>query len=201
LATASHPQGRDLYPEAGQGDYTSNALRLFMEAIRQKPEAQVLDVGPVCAENIQFFAGRVKRLYICDMFLRLDRDRRRHLPSDRLWRHLVYPPRSFDGIVLWELADRVDNPEVAKLGEFCSVLLRPGGMVLVLVLGERVASTQVNSFVIGDGLRLHPRPQPHLDLPLHTRHTREMLTMLATLTCVKSFIYPLGLREFLFQVA
>ena len=159
----------------------------------------MLDVGPVCCENIRFFANRVKRFYVCDMFLRLDRKRRNRFPLSQAWRYLDYPPQSFDGIVLWELVDRLDDREVGKLADLCYTMVRPRGTVMVFVLGEQSAPPTVNSFVIGDGYQIYQRPQPHLDLPLHIRQNREVLALMAPLRPIKSFIYLHGFREFIFQ--
>jgi len=83
-----------------------------------------------------------------------------------------------------------------ELGE---KMLRPGGMVMVIILGEQAIDQLVNSFVIGYGFRLYLRPQTRLALPFHMRQNREVLTLLAPFTLVKSFIYRNGIREFLFQ--
>ena len=200
MASLAHRAGEGAYPEPDLADYTSNVLRLFVEALRRRQEPQVLDVGPVCGENISFLAHRVRRLYVCDMFLRVDRDRRKGVPLSWTWQHLDYPPQSFDGILLWDLVDHLDDREVVRLVELCRTMVRPGGMVAVFVLGAKVLSNTVNSFVIGDGLRLNLRPQPHLDLPLYVRQNREVLSLFTPFTPVRSFIYRTGLREFLFQL-
>ncbi len=179
--------------------YTSNILRLFVDGLKGRRETQILDIGPVCGENISFLAQRVKRLYVCDMFHRLDRDRRKGLPPSQVWRHLDYPPRSFDGILLWDLAERLDDREAGRLVELCHSLVKPGGMVTVFVPGERASQSLVNSFVIGDNFRVNLRPQPHLALPQCSRQNRDVLVMMAPFKPVKSYIYRIGLEEFLFQ--
>ena len=196
--SALHPR-EDPSLEPDPANYTSNIIRLFAEGLEQGQGGQVLDVGPVCGDNIRFFAQRVRRLYICDMFFRLDRTRRKGLPFSKLWEHLDYAPRSFDGILLWDLTDHLEDSEVGRLVELCHNMVKPGGMVVVFALGEQATATVVNSFVIGDSLRLHLRPQPHIDLPLHIRQNRELLALLAPFTPVKSFMYRNGLRQFLLQ--
>lgn len=195
MTTSAHRILENPYP----ADYTSNALRLFFNGLEPWLEAQVLDVGPICGENISFLAQRVKRLYVCDMFLRLDRDRRNGLPLSKVWPHLDYPPQSLHGIILWELLDHLAEGEAGSLVERCYSMARPGGMLMVIAMGEQAAPAVVNSFVIRDYFRLYLRPQPHLDLPLHCRQNRDVLAMLAPFTTVKSFLYHNGLREFLLQ--
>ena len=199
MATFAHRPWEQHNPEPDRTYYTSNALRLFAERLERRREGQVLDMGPVCCENIRFFANRVKRFHVCDMFLRLDRKRRNSLPLSQAWRHLDYPPQSFDGILLWELVDRLDDREVKRLADLCYTMVKPKGTVLVFVLGEQSAPPTVNTFVIRDGYQIYQRLQPHLDLPLHRRQNREVLSLMEPLRPIKSFIYLHGFREFLFQ--
>ena len=185
--------------ESEQVTHTSNVIRLFIKGLEQQQKGQVLDIGPVCSENINFLAQHVMKLYVCDMFLQLDQERRKDLPINSLWQHLAYPPQSFDGILLWDLIDYLEDNEVSRLVELCIKILRSGGLVMVFSLGEQATQTVLNSFVIRDSFQLDLRPQPHLDLPFHMRQNREVLSLFTPFTLVKSFIYHNGLRQFLFQ--
>ena len=178
--------------------HTSNVIRLFIDGLERQQKGQILDIGPVCSENINFLAQHVMRLYVCDIFLQFDHERRKDLPVSNLWQHLDYSPQSFDGILLWDLIDYLEDNEVSRLVELCIKMLRPGGLLMVFSLGEQETKTVVNSFVIGGGFQLDLRPQPHLDLLFHTRQNREILSLLTPFTLVKSFIYHNGLRQFLF---
>ena len=189
----------DLNHDPGAVGYTSNALKLFMEHIEHRPERKLLDVGPVCQENIRFFASRVKKLYVCDMFIRLGRCIRKGSPVDQIWEKLDYPPQSFDGILLWELADRLDDPDVKRLVTLCHTLLRPGGMAMVVVLGDQSGSSAANAFVVGQNFRVNLRLQPHLHLPLRSRQNRDVLSMMAPFIPARSFICRPGFMEFLFK--
>ena len=189
----------DLNQDRGAVGYASNALKLFMEHLEQRPGNKLLDVGPVCQENIGFFASRVKKLYVCDMFIRLDRCIRKGNPVDQIWDKLDYPLKSFDGILLWELADRLDDPDVKRLVMLCHTLLRPGGMAMVVVLGDQYGSSETNAFVVGENFRIHLRPQPHLHLPLRSRQNRDVLSIMAPFIPAKSFICRPGFMEFLFR--
>ena len=179
--------------------YTSNILKLFIEGLEDQPQKQVLDVGPACHENIIFFTRHVKRLYICDMFFNLMRCLSKKRPVSQIWKHLDYPSESFDGILLWELTDRLNEQEAVEFVELCYKMLKPGGMVVVFVLGEQSVSSVVNTFVVGKDFRVHLRQQPHLHLPLSDRQNRDVLAMMAPFTPVKSYVCRHGLREFLFK--
>ena len=197
-ASATNLNQKDLNQYIGLEGYTSNALKLFMKHLDQQPQSRLLDVGPVCQENIRFFAGRVWKHYVCDMFIRLERCLGKGDPVDRIWHELDYPPESFDGILIWELADRLDDGEVRALVKLCYTLLKPGGMAVVLVLGEQAARLGVNSFVIGQDFKVRLRSQYHLHLPIRSRQNRDILAMMTPLKPAKSFICRPGFMEFLF---
>ena len=197
MATSTLPADR--FSEAGPsiGDYTSVLLQRYVEILAQSATAQVLDLGPVCEENIIYFARRVKRFHVCDMFLRLNRSRRKGLPSKRVWEHLDYASHSFAGINLWDFMDHLNDDQVGRLVELCHTLLKPRGMMLVTSFEAQSAPSQINSFVIKDRYRLTFRLQAHLDLPWHYRSNRSLTHMLSAFPSVKSFLYRNGIREFL----
>lgn len=185
--------------EPGRSQHTSNALRLFTEHLENRPDAQVLDVGPVCGENISFFAQRAQKVFVCDMFLRLDLARRNDLPQSHAWQQLDYPTRSFDGIALWGLFDYLDDEGMSTLIARCTDMLRPSGRLLAVVQDEHNMVPTINTYVISEGFEVAQRPQPHLALTAQRRHNRALLAMVAPYIPLKSFIYRGGLREILLQ--
>lgn len=197
MATSTGPAHSYSNTGPSLADYTSMMLQMYFEALDQSSMAQVLDVGPVCEENITFFAQRVKRFHVCDMFLRLNRNRREGLPSKKMWKHLDYAPHSFDGINLWDFIDHINDDEIGRLVNLCHTLLKPKGMMIVTSFEEQSAPSQINSFVIQDSYRLIFRPQNHIDLPWHYRSNRALTNMLSEFASVKSFLYRNGVREFL----
>lgn len=195
------PSPGDAYPERDSIYQTSVILRMFVDCLENRPAAHVLDVGPICGENISFFAQRVGRLSVCDMFLRLDKVRSEGLPAGQILRQLKYPSQSFDGILLWDLPDRLEDKEVGRLAELCLSMLRPEGVVVIFASGEHAVPGVVDSFVISEDFKFQTRRQPHLSLPIYRRQNRDMLAVVAPFTPVKSFIHRNGLREFLFRKA
>ena len=98
------------FPELDSVHNASMTLPIFIERLERRPAAHLLDVGPV---------------------LQLDKALRKGLPPSRIWRHLDYPSQSFDGVLLWDLPDRLEDPDLGRLVEFCGNLLRSGGMVVI----------------------------------------------------------------------
>lgn len=186
-------------PEPSPIYHTSHVLRAFIEEMEANPGAEVLELGPVCGENIDIFSQKTKKLYICDMFFRIDRDCRKGIPPEQALRHLNYPFRSFDGILLWDLVLRVENRLAKKLVQRCVDMIRPGGKVAVFALGQAVDPAMVYAYVLEDDFRVSLRPQTHLALPLQYLQTRDILTLMRPFRQIRSYIYANGVREFLFQ--
>jgi hypothetical protein len=160
----------------------------------------VLDVGPVCGENVDFFAQRVKRVFVCDMFLRLDLARRKGLTQDQALQNMDYPSNSFDGIALWGLFDYLDDQGVFALITRCADMLKPSGTLLAVVQDEyNVIDPGINSYVISKDFDVLRRPQPHLTLNSQRRHNRALLGMVDPFIPSKSFIYRGGIREILLR--
>ena len=196
-STTQEPIDRDaaLYPAS----YTSEILKLFMDPLVRLKDGQMLDMGPVCEENIMFFASRLKRHYVCDMFLRSVREQGVARHSRNVWRHLDYPARFFDGIHIWDLCDHLDDKKVNHLVERCLSLLQPGGQLLLTAFEKPPSPARINSFIIQPGYRMSYRVQPHLNLAWHCRHNRALMSLLTGFSIVKSLRYRNGIREILLK--
>ncbi len=180
-------------------EYTSRLLQLLSGTFEKRRGSLILDVGPVCNENVEFFARRVKRLYVCDIFARLDRAHRKGLTPDVVWHHLDYSPCSFDAINLWDLVEHLDDKDARRLVEICCDMLKPKGLLSVTAFEIQAAPREISSFVTGKDFRLSLRPQPRLDLPWYYRHNRALISLLTPLSVVKIFGSRIGIREFLFR--
>ena len=190
---------RDTDSFAYPADYTSEMLQLYVGKLEQQVQPKIVDLGPVCEENIMFFANRVKRHYVCDLFIRLNRHRRKRLAFRQLWDHLDYPDHCFNGIHLWDFLDRLDDSQTGRLLDLCHRMLKPEGMIMLTGFEESAQSSVICSFVTLDNYRLTFRPQHHLELPLFYRSNRELTALLSRFRLVKSFLYRNGVREFFFQ--
>jgi hypothetical protein len=197
LAAPTAPVHEYSHADPSLADYTSMMLQMYFETLNKYSTAKVLDVGPVCEENITYFAQRVKRLYVCDMFLRLNRSRRKFLPVKNVLEHLDYVPHSFDGINLWDLIDHLNDDDIGRLLNLCYTLLEPNGQMIITSFEEESAPLKIHSFVIKDGYQVTFRLQNHLDLHRYYRSNRIITGMLSEFRTVKSFLYRNGVREFL----
>ena len=191
------PKDGAFWPEP----YQSQAMPLLFDYVANHSEGKVLDVGPVCSENITYLAQRIKSLYVCDLFLRMQDITRGNASCQPLWRHLDYRNRLFEAIFLWDLPDRLEDSDLARLVERCRDMSKPGGRLFVCVQPERSAGNLVYSLVIGPNYRLYPRRQTHLRLDARGRPNRELLGAFEShFKPLESFIYRNGFREFIFKL-
>ena len=146
-----------------------------------------------------FFARRMKRLYVCDLFLRLQGNPGKGPRPSDLWDHLDYPQRHFDGIMLWDLCDHLADADMRRLIKRCYTMLRTKGLLMMTAFEKQPAPPQIAALVIGRDWHLDIRRQPHLQLAWHCRHNRALMSLLADFNHVKSYRHRSGLREFLFR--
>lgn len=189
----------DPVSDIGGFSYQSVTLKRFVEGIEENPEGCLLDLGPVLNENINFFSHRVRKLYVCDLYRRLDEDIRDQRPPDLFSRHLDYPEKTFDRILFWDLADRLEGPGVSSVVRRCYEMIKPGGIIMVLTMGDQVSPTGLDAFVVKEDFLLYLKPQPYPRLTARYRQNRDIMHLLLPFTPLKSLIYRNGIREFLFQ--
>ena len=179
--------------------YSSTILEQFVDSLEGRRDVRTLDAGPVCQENIMFFGRRMSRHYVCDLFLGLQQELAQKHNPPHLFKQLDFPPRSFDGIQLWDLIDHLDDSQVRQLIARCFDMLRATGLLMLIAFEKKPVPAIINAFVADRQYRVDFRQQPHLDLPWYCRHNRAFMSMLAEFDVVKLFRYRNGLREFLFQ--
>lgn len=174
-------------------------LELFMERMGERQGACLLDVGPILGANIVFFARRIPRLFVCDLFRHLHEALGGKRPPDTAWRHLEYPLKQFDGIVLWDFLDHLEKEGALRLIRHIRRWIKPKGMLVVFSRDPDRSLEPFFAFEVQKEFRLHPRPIPRLSLPLYPRQNRAVMALLPGFSSIKSFIYRNGVREYLFR--
>ena len=197
MATPTIPVYDYSHAEPSLSAYNSLMLKLYFQNLAKLSIARVLDIGPVCNENILLFARRVKRIYVCDLFLQLNRNRNKELVFEKVLDCLDYSPGCFDGINLWDFIDHLKSDDISRLVKRCRALLVPRGMMSVTSFEKQWAPAKTHSFVIKKGNQITFRLQDHLDLPRYYHSNRILNSALSEFQTVKSFIYRNGVREFL----
>ncbi len=199
LTRINKPQPYGKPDQAPDRAFNSRALALFVNQIKKRAGARILDLGPVCNENINLFGRLIKTLDVNDMFSHLARVNKMKKKGDPWWRELDYPAELFDGILLWDLPDRLTDDDAGEASQRCHRILKPGGLVMVCAATDTQKSTAVNAFAMDREFGVTFRLQPYLSLPPTIRKTRDLLEVLEPLQPVQTFIFRNGLRELLLK--
>ena len=162
-------------------------------------DSRVLDVGPVCGQNIDFWLQRVRKLYVFDAYQHLFALPRNPMSGKAPWCRLDFPEAGFDGILCWDLCDLLDDTEASNVVQQFRTLLRPKGVLSLFTFAEQAMPSAQIRFGVENGFRLSWHPRHHPQIIRHYRPNRQILTLLNPLIPIKSLIYRNGLREFLFQ--
>ncbi len=188
-------------PETGPDPSThvSLILQLFVELLGQREGVCLLDVGPTLGANIAFFSHRARRLCVCDLFSRLEESLRRNRPPGEAWEALDYPTAYFDGVLLWDFMDHLENTWASKLVGCVGRWIKPKGLAVVLSRDLQRVQGPLSAFAVCEDFRLHPKPIPRMELPDYPRQNREILALMDVFSSVKSLIYRNGVREYLFR--
>ena len=179
----------------------SMTLELFFQSLEENGQASILDLGPICGENIDQLAPRVKKLYVCDAYGTVNRGLKDDQPIEEQWRQLDFEDEVLDGVLAWDLVDHLPDEHARYLMRKCFKMLRSGGVLALMAHSEKSMLQGVNAYVISEGNRLTPKQQVNLDLPVKIRQNREILKLMLPMTPLKSFVYRDGMREFLFRKA
>jgi hypothetical protein len=96
MENSNKAQKTDLKAEPTLEGYDSMILQLYTKNLTGLgQELQIMDIGPICEENIWYFSQRVKRCHVCDMFIIMERGRLECKSISTIWDHLDYPLKNW----------------------------------------------------------------------------------------------------------
>jgi hypothetical protein len=99
----------------------------------------VLDLGGAVGTNVEFFAGRARRLFIADIPRALEagfgaEGATGNQTARRLLQLLPSDPESFDLVLAWDLVNYLSRDQTRSLARAVADLCRPGAVLLALVV-------------------------------------------------------------------
>ncbi len=180
----------------------SNGLKEF---VRELPVGRglILDAGPAWQATIEFFTERGFKIYTDDI-LRAWREARgeeseRPLVERFLARCLDQPDNSFDGILIWDLIDYLDEELLPVVVRRLYQIARPGGLVLGIFHSKVPAPVpEFRRYRIRNAETLEILPTG-MTLPVQRAlANRQLLDLFGQFRSSKTFIGRDNLREALF---
>ena len=140
-----------------------SSLGLHATCLRLQDVAtcEILDLGSVRGDNVQFWSRYSPFLHIADLRSVLPL---RVLPEDpevserpeRDWNNLLPLPenRKFDVILAWDLLNYLEIPDVSSLIRYLSRFCRPGTILFALIFDLKEMPEKISAYRIVDEERL-----------------------------------------------
>jgi hypothetical protein len=206
-------------PASGRAPQTgrfSNGLKEFLWQLEDIGRGNLLDLGQVSQNTLNFFIERNFKVYTEDVlvawrdFLRAEQERFRQLPSGAaapdnsagaraerfLANNLNHPKDSFDAVLLWDVLDYLDRDTVTLLMARLSTLVRDAGAVLT-IFHTRMPE-QFYRYRVLDALNLDPIQVAAIVPPQHIYQNREIQDLFSRFRTSKTFVARDQLREIVF---
>ena len=210
------PAGGPASAHAAQPGRFSNGLKEFLWQLEDIGRGNLLDLGQVSQNTLNFFIERNFKVYTEDVlvtwreFVRAEEERARqrpvgaevpdNTPSARAERFLTanlnHPKESFDAVLLWDVLDYLDKETVSRLMARLSTLVRDGAAILA-IFHTRMPE-QFYRYRVLDGLNLDLVLAPAVVPPQHIYQNREIQDLFSRFRTSKTFVARDQLREIVF---
>jgi hypothetical protein len=159
--------------------HNSLGLKALCQRIQDFPTCEVLELGPVRKENIEFWSQITPSIYVADLRSSLplpvlpDDPENPEVPKQD-WHQLIGLPeeRRFDVILVWDLLNYLKLSDVSDLVEYLCGFCRPGTVLFTLIFDNQKMPEDITVYRIVDESHLSyefgqaetgdcPRHQPH----------------------------------------
>jgi hypothetical protein len=178
----------------------SRMLKKYLEHLAQCDRPEVLDLGPVCGNNISFFLDRVSKLHVCDAYSHFVMPMKQDSDMEKNLSLFDYKESSFDGIHLWDLPDHCENRMLWLLVRKLHTLLKPKGMLIMIASNTSVAQPFPLYFAIRDDGAVMLQKTTAQRLSYFYRSNRDIEQSMKPFRQINSFICTNGIREFIYKV-
>ncbi|MBI3665677.1 MAG: class I SAM-dependent methyltransferase [Acidobacteria bacterium] len=184
-------------------DRQSNGLRQFFENLRGETRLHILDLGGVSQANVNFVTLRGHKLYTGDLLVGLDRvgvaprePGKAAGPTARFIKeNLNFPPAHFDGILVWDSLEFLDEEMLWAAVSSLQAILKPGGCLLSFFHTHAKGETvHIYRYQIRDHQTLHLQPRCSRPLP-RAFNNRNLERLFGNFHAVKFFLAKDNLRE------
>lgn len=198
------------------GGRFSNGLKEFLWQLEDLGRGNLLDLGQVSQNTLNFFIARNFKVYTEDIlvawreFAREEEESAKKLPAETqkldsapgaraerfLNANFNHAPESFDAVLLWDVLDYLDRDMVNRLMQRLSTLVRDGGAIFS-IFHTRTPEVFYRYRVL-DGLNLDPF-QVNAILPAQRVYqNREIQELFSRFRTSKTFVARDQLREIVF---
>jgi len=201
---------------APRGGRVSNGLKEFLWHLDDVGHGSLLDLGPVWQATVTFFIERNFKVYTEDLltawrdFLQVEQERLRSAPSGEDLAEMTPPARAerflntslqyghetFDGVLVWDLLDYLEDSLAGRVVARLTDLVKKGGVILAIFHSRQPDGFHRYRVLDTQNLELIPTP---LLVP-HQRiyQNREIQNLFSRFHSSKTFVGRDQIREGLF---
>jgi len=200
---------KDESDAADAGDssvHPSKAFAKFLTSLHARPQALVLDLGPVVGTNVTFFGEQLGcKILVEDLFRDIDR----HITEGTLdalpaffETRFAQQEGSVDGILCWDVFDYLDRPAAQALARHLVRILRPDGALMAQFISVEAAPSSAptyTKYVVVDRQTLQYRPYAAACGKQRPLLNRDIQRMFEPLRVTEQFLLKNNLREVLLR--
>ena len=182
-----------------KASYGSRMLKQYVGFLAKRVNSEILDIGPVCGKNIEFFLGHAAKLHVHDVMTQTHSGNQATQWPAALLEELAYENNSLDGIHVWDLHDHISNHDLSSVVQKLWSLLKPHGVVVMIASNVSGLQPFPQYFKIGEELTVTLQKSMVRRLPYYYRTNRAIEKAMQPLVQICSAICTNGVREFLFR--
>jgi hypothetical protein len=141
--------------------HSSLGLNAICERLQDAATCEILELGTVKGDNVQFWSRYSPFLHIADLrsilpLPVLPEDPETLEQPEPDWDNLLPLPgkRKFDIILAWDLLNYLEIPAVSSLIRYLSYFCRPGTVLFALIFDLKEMPEEICAYRIVDGERL-----------------------------------------------
>ena len=184
--------------------HTSLGLNTLFHRLRRDQTYNILDLGPACSDNLDFFSQFSGKIYIEDFHNTLisfdflcPED---GLSLDEIFQYLLpYPKETrFDIIFSWDLFNYLERREFLHLARHLTRFCRDGTLIFSLISTKDVIPEQPGVFRILNPERLAYRVSSRIMRECPRYQERDLARLMPAFRVSNSFLLRNGFREYLF---
>lgn len=182
----------------------SNGLRQFFEHVRREGRLRILDLGGASQANVNYIALQGHKLYTEDLLVGMDQFASAPgkppaggtgAAARFLAENLHFPAEHFDGILVWDALEFLDEEILPAAVSRMQTILKPGGAALSFFHTQaRGQTVAIYRYLIRDHQTLQLRPRWAKPLP-RAFNNRNLERLFSSFHSVKFFLAKDGLRE------
>jgi len=197
---------------AAVGEHPSLALEEMTGRLARRERPDILDVGPLCDQNIQHFLSQGCRVFI-EAAEDLRRFPQRFPPRDEEQTAaegeppppprivLSYPDRHFDAVLLWDVMDYLPEEIAGPVGQEVRRISRDGALAYLFSDSRKGAPPEpLLRFRIQEGRSVAAEPMAGPLLARCHREIRDLLRLFPSFEVVRSTLLRSQLREVLLKL-